>query len=166
MTTTPFRTVQDRFKTKGDLVAAVRALATDKLWIDRVNETKGLERVSNAKLLRLHLALTDTKERFGSRDKLVSAILTAEKRTKDAGYKSRLDAYPLPRLLDLHAVATRKEKQATAPAKPAAKKAAAAKPAAAKSAAAKPAAKKAPAAKGSKPPAAKASKAPAKAKSK
>jgi len=42
------------------------------------------------------------KEEFGSRDKLVGALLTLGKRNGDEGYKSRLAGYPLPRLLDLH----------------------------------------------------------------
>ncbi len=137
MKKTPVSVVKEKYGDKEKLVAAVQKLATDELWLDRVNETKGLARVSNAKLLRLIDTLGSVKERFGSRAKLVDAIVAVEKRTKDAGYKSRLESYPTPRLLDLHDAAAKRAKRAAAaakaaPAKPAkkpAKKAAAKKPA-------------------------------------
>ena len=148
MKKTPVSQVKERFESKEKLVAAVQKLATADLWSDRVNAAKGLGRVSNAKLVRLHDTLTDAKKRFGSRDKLVSSIVELNKRVKDKGFASKLAAYPLPQLLDLHAAATRASKRAelAAKAKPAkaekAAKPAAAKPAAAKPAAAKPAAAK------------------------
>jgi hypothetical protein len=123
MNKSPLKQVQERFESKDKLVAAVKQLAAEELWIDRTNEIKGLERVSNAKLLRLHEVLRRTKEEFGSRDKLIEAILSAHKRTKDEGYHKRLAQYPLPRLLDLHASAGRRARRASAqPAKPAPKK--------------------------------------------
>ena len=139
MKKTPVSQVKERFESKEKLVAAVQKLATADLWSDRVNAAKGLGRVSNAKLVRLHDTLTDAKKRFGSRDKLVSSIVELNKRVKDKGFASKLAAYPLPQLLDLHAAATRASKRAelAAKAKPA-KAEKAAKPAAAKPAAAKP----------------------------
>lgn len=102
MKTTPFQQVKANFGEKAKLVSAVQALATDALWLDRVNPDKGLARISNTKLLRLHAALTRAKEQFGSRDGLVNAVLGLVKRGKDDGYKARLGTYPVPRLLDLH----------------------------------------------------------------
>jgi hypothetical protein len=99
---TPFGRVKGQFESKAKLVSAVQALATPALWLDRVSADKGLAKVSNGKLLRLHAALSRAKEQFGSRDKLIGAVLTLGKRTGDEGYKSRLAGYPLPRLLDLH----------------------------------------------------------------
>jgi septal ring-binding cell division protein DamX len=99
---------------------------------------------SNAKLLRIHDALEDAKKRFGSRAKLIAAVVTAEER-KDAGYSARLEKYPLPRLLDMLAAAEKRAKatsKKTTTAKPAAAKPAAAKPAAAKAAVKKAPAKK------------------------
>lgn len=116
---TPLGIVKERFESKEKLVAAIEQLTTSELWLDRVNADRGLARVSNAKLLRLHASLEDAKNRFGSRDKLIASVLEAEKRTKDAGYQARLEGYPLPRLLDLHAAAT---KRASRPAKVAPKK--------------------------------------------
>jgi hypothetical protein len=147
MKKTPVSQVKERFESKEKLVAAVQKLATADLWSDRVNAAKGLGRVSNAKLVRLHDTLTDAKKRFGSRDKLIGSIVELNKRVKDKGFAAKLAAYPLPQLLDLHAAATRASKRAevAAKAKPAKaekaakpKAAAAAKPKAAAAAAAKP----------------------------
>ena len=137
MKKTPVSQVKERFESKEKLVAAVQKLATAELWSDRVNSAKGLGRVSNAKLVRLHDTLTDAKKRFGSRDKLIGAILELNKRVKDKGFAEKLAAYPLPQLLDLHAAATRASKRAEVAAKAKPAKAAAAKPAKA-AAAAKP----------------------------
>lgn len=117
MKKTPLSLTKERFASKDKLVEAVQKLATEDLWLDRVNGAKGLARVSNAKLLRLHDILTSVKKDFGSRGKLIDAILTLEKRTKDAGYKTRLEQYPLPRLVDLHGAASRRAKRAEAKAK-------------------------------------------------
>jgi hypothetical protein len=158
MSKPPSSVVKERFENKEKLVAAVQKLATADLWIDRVNDTKGLARVSNAKLIRLHEVLTRAGKQFGTRAKLIDAILGLEKRSKDQGYKAKLEQYPVPRLLDLHGAAERRKKQADARAEarslpPAEKPVRKAKP----KAAAKPkpkakaAAAKKPAAKGKKP---------------
>jgi hypothetical protein len=99
---TPVGRVKGQFESKAKLVSAVQALATPALWLDRVSADKGLAKVSNGKLLRLHAALSRAKEQFGSRDKLIGSLLALGKRTGDEGYKARLAGYPLPRLLDLH----------------------------------------------------------------
>jgi hypothetical protein len=123
MANTPLSVVTNQFGSKEKLVEAVQKLATEALWIDRVSETKGLARVSNAKLLRLHGALEDAKKRFGSRANIISAICDLEKRSKDEGYKTHLAAYPLPRLLDLHDSAQKRSARAAkAPAKAPVKK--------------------------------------------
>lgn len=112
MKKSPLSLVKERFKSKEELVTAVQKLASAELWLDRVNGVKGLARVPNAKLLRLHAALSDAKERFGSRDKLIAAILEAENRVKDEGYKARLGRYAVPRLLDMHRAALRRGSRA------------------------------------------------------
>lgn len=131
----PLSQVQERFESKEKLVSALEDLATEDLFIDRVSDQKGLRRVSNKKLLRLHSTLSAVKQRFGSRDKLIAAILEIDKRQKDQGYRARLEGYPTPRLLDLHGAAERRTRRAAALDKPAkTKKRAAKKPAAKKSA--------------------------------
>jgi len=114
----PQSSVNEAFGSKEKLVEAVQQLATPELWLDRVSSAKGLSRVPNSKLLRLHAILSDAKSRFGSRQKLIDAILELEKRSKDAGYRSRLERYPLPRLLDLHRAADRRVQRAKAKAEP------------------------------------------------
>jgi hypothetical protein len=108
MKKTPLSQVKERFGSKQKLVEAVEELASEQLWIDRYNQAKGLQSVSNAKLLILHDLLTDVKERFGSREQLVDAILELEKRSTDEGLRSRLRRYPVPRLLDLHRASVRR----------------------------------------------------------
>jgi hypothetical protein len=152
MSKSPAAIVKQQFGDKAKLVAALGPFTTSEdLWVGRLNENKGLERVSNAKLLRLHGVLTAVKEKFGTRAKLIDAICEVEKRTKDDGFKKRLSAYPVPRLFDAYrsaakragiktevkpsdarkaapkvAAAPKAPKEAKAAAKPAAKKASAA----------------------------------------
>lgn len=110
----PLATVKDKFGDKTKLVEAVKALATDELWLGRTSadrgKDRGLEHVSNAKLLRLHAIFTEVKGKFGTRAKLIEEILTAENRSKDAGFKKRLEAYPVPRLYDLYKSASKRAK--------------------------------------------------------
>lgn len=114
MKKSPVAVVKERFQSKEKLVEAVQKLATADLWLDRVSAEKGLAKVSNQKLLKLHDVLSDAKQRFGSRDKLISAILELKKRTKDAGYTANLKKQALPQLLDLHTSAERAGKRAAA----------------------------------------------------
>ncbi len=97
---TPLALVKEKYGDKAKLVSAIEKLAGDDLWIERTNKNKGLGHVANAKLIRLHATFTAVKEKFGTRDKLIGAILEIEKRVKDDGYKTRLAKYPVPRLWD------------------------------------------------------------------
>ena len=148
MAKSPITIVKDKFGDKAKLVEAVKAFTTDDLWLARTNTEKGLEHVSNSKLLRLHATFTTVKAKFGTRAKLIEAILEAEKRVKDDGYKARLGGFPVPRLYDQFLSATKRNKKAPAPA-PKAEKPATAAPAKKAEKAEKPAkAAKAPAKKG------------------
>ncbi len=100
MSKSPLSLVKDKFKDKDGLIEAVRALATSDLWVDRINSNKGLEHVSNRKLLHLHEVLSQVKSRFGTRGELIKAVLKLEKREKDEGFQTRLERYPTPRLWD------------------------------------------------------------------
>lgn len=125
---TPFAQVKEKHSDKAKLVASIEKLAGDDLWIDRTNKKKGLARVANSKLIRLHATFSAVKEKFGTRDKLIDAILEIEKRAKDDGYKARLAKYPVPRLWDMYrSLSAKTAAKSAAPkaAKPAAKKAAA-----------------------------------------
>jgi hypothetical protein len=109
---TPLAIVKERFESKEKLVEAVRTLISDELWLPRLSADRGgskkLEHVSNAKLLKLHEVLTRAKSEFGTRAKLVDAVLEVSKRVKDAGYRARIEAFPVPRLYDLLGAARRR----------------------------------------------------------
>ncbi|MDC0746498.1 hypothetical protein [Polyangium mundeleinium] len=114
----PLAIVKEKFSEKAKLVEAVKGFMTEDLWVGRTSSDrggdKGLDHVSNAKLLRLHATFSEVKEKFGTRAKLIDAILTAENRSKDAGYKKRLEAFPVPRLYDQYKAASKRAKAATA----------------------------------------------------
>lgn len=140
---TPLASVKETFGDKAKLVAELEQFTKDgDLWVSRTNASKGLAHVSNAKLLKLHRTFREVKEKFGSRAKLIDAILEVEKRTKDEGYKTRLSAFPVPRLFDLYKSASKrvgaagkpKVKRPKVAAAPAPKKKAAAKKTTAKAA--------------------------------
>jgi hypothetical protein len=104
MLKSPLAIVAERFKNKAALIDAVKALATDDLWIDRVNDDKGLPHISNRKLIHLHDVLSQVKKDFGSRHKLIDAILASDKRDKDAGYRVRLEKQSTPTLVAMLSV--------------------------------------------------------------
>ena len=101
---------EDRKAAKQKLVAAVRELAGEGELLDRALES--LERVSNKKLLHLESVLKEVKE-HGGRASLVGKILEAEKRTKDEGYKARLERFSTPRLLDHYRATERRTAKAS-----------------------------------------------------
>lgn len=102
MSKSPLAIVADKFGDKKKLVEAVEKFTGDDLWVSRTNKDKGLAHVSNAKLLRLHATFSEVKDKFGTRDKLIDAILDLQKRSKDAGYRQKLAAWPVPRLYDTY----------------------------------------------------------------
>jgi hypothetical protein len=133
-TKNPLALVKETFGDKAKLVEALEKLTGDALWVSRTNKDKGLAHVSNAKLLRLHATFTLVKEKFGTREKLVDAVLELEKRGKDEEYRKKLSAWPVPRLFDTYKSLAKRSAAATAPP---VKKAAAPVPAAKPKAAAK-----------------------------
>jgi hypothetical protein len=105
MSKSPLTTVKERFgddpkKAKEKLVAAVKKAAGKDLWLDRLNEDKGLEHVSNKKLLHLEQVLLTVGKEVGSRDKLIGEIAKAQGRDKDEAYKARLGEESTPALWD------------------------------------------------------------------
>ncbi len=108
----PLAIVKEKFGEKSKLLEAIKAFGTEELWLGRTSSDRGKDRdlgnVSNANLLRLHAIFTDVKKQFGSRAKLIEGILESQKRGKDAGYKARLEAYPVPRLFDLYKTAKKR----------------------------------------------------------
>jgi hypothetical protein len=102
----PLSRVKEKFGDKTKLVEAVKAFVSEDLWLGRTSEdaggNRGLEHVSNAKLLRLHAVFSEVKEKFGTRAKLIDEILSAQNRSKDQGLRKRLESYPVPRLYDTY----------------------------------------------------------------
>ena len=96
----PSQTVKDKFGEKKKLVDALKPFLGEDLWVGRENKDKGLARVSNAKLLRLFDTFTAVQSKWGTRAKLIDAILEAEGRGKDQGFRSRIAGWPVPRLYD------------------------------------------------------------------
>ncbi len=133
---TPLSVVKEAFGDKAKLVEALEKLTGEALWVSRTNKDKGLAHVSNAKLLRLHATFTQVKEKFGTREKLIDAILELEKRSKDAEWRTKLSTWPVPRLFDTYKSAAKRN------APPDAKSAKKAPPAAAKASIAPKSAKK------------------------
>jgi hypothetical protein len=115
MPKTPFALVKERFKDKASLVAAVKTLATDDLWnAGRLNEHKGLDHVSNKKLLHLHEVLTAVQKEHGSRAKLIQAIVAAVARPKDKDYVTGLEQKSTPALFQILASGKKRSKAAKA----------------------------------------------------
>src|SRR5580658_2122500 len=114
-TRTPLAVVKDKF---GDKKKLVEKLTGEALWVSRTNKDKGLAHVSNAKLLRLHATFTAVKEKFGTREKLIDAILEIEKRSKVGGLRQRLLEWPVPRLFDTYKSAAKRQSAATKAAAP------------------------------------------------
>lgn len=103
MAKTPIQIVKERFSDKAGLVKAVQGLMTAELATDRrLNSDKGLDSVSNKKLLHLHDVLSQVKKDFGSRDKLIKAIADGAKRGKDSDYQKSLEGVSTPRLFELY----------------------------------------------------------------
>lgn len=99
----PLQKVKEQFGDKASLVKQLETMfGKEDLFLDRINGDKGLKSVSNAHLLKLYETAAKVKEQFGSRKALINGILEKAKRTKDEGFKIRLETYPLPRLLDCY----------------------------------------------------------------
>ena len=109
MQKSPLTLVKERFKTKQGLLDAVKALSGDDLFVNRLNEDKGLARVSNSKLLHLHDVLAQVKKDHGSRAKLIEAVLASVKRTGDKEYRTGLEKKSTPELADMLRVAKKKK---------------------------------------------------------
>jgi hypothetical protein len=100
-TMTPFQKVQQLHGGKEQLVDKITEV------LARGEESKEdlkarLQSSSNTKLLRLLETATELKDRFGTKEKLVEAILAKVGRQKDADYRKKLLAWSPARLLDLH----------------------------------------------------------------
>jgi hypothetical protein len=155
---TPLQVVNEEHGGKAKLVDKIMGLIEARDGGEDKDSLKArLLAASNKKLLRLVKATEAVKEKYGSREKLVSAVADALGKAKDTDFVKRLAAFTNGRLLDMANLLHRKGKQ-VAPGHVAPKAEKKAKPAKAEAAAKgtkKPAAKKPAAEKAAKKPAAK-----------
>ena len=109
MKITPLQEVKEKFGSKENLVKELKGLF-DKgdLFEDRLNLDKGLQRVSNAKLLKLHRISAEVKDRFTTRANLIADLLKLMNRSKDEGLKTRFEKWGLPRLWDYYQAAVKR----------------------------------------------------------
>ena len=115
MSKSPSQLVKDKFGDKTKLVDALKQFVNEDLWVGRENKDKGLARVSNAKLLRLIDTFTTVKAKWGTRGKLIDAVVEAAGRTKDAGFRAGIEGWPVPRLYDLYKSAAKRAGQLAKP---------------------------------------------------
>jgi hypothetical protein len=67
-----------------------------------------LKTASNSQLLRLKRVADTVKQKWGSREALISALGTADKKSTDKDYLAKLATFSLPKLLDLATSAERR----------------------------------------------------------
>ena len=122
----PLEEVNEKFGGKDKLVEKlVGILESDE---PKEEQRKRLLAVANKKLLRLYSVASLVKEKYGSREKLLEQLATSTGRAKDKDYRTRLDGYTTPRLVDAVKVAERRSKAAPAKGRATAKSAKAAAP--------------------------------------
>ena len=90
----------DKHGGKAELAKAISSLLAKGDESASDVETR-LKTASNAQLLRLQKVVTTVKAKWGDRSKLIAAIGTAEKKSKDKSYLDKLATYSLPQLVDL-----------------------------------------------------------------
>lgn len=104
MKKSPLSRVKEEFGTKDKLVEALIALPASVLergdGEDKDVFEKRLRAAANTKLLRLHQMGQTISKRWGSKEGLVDALLTLQKRGKDKDYRTKLSAMPIGKLYD------------------------------------------------------------------
>lgn len=103
MKKSPLSLVKEQFGSKEQLVDALTALPEGVL--SRGEDDKDAFRTrllsaANSKLIRLHKMGRTVAERWGSKDKLVDALLLLQRRGKDEDYRNKLSSLPLGKLYD------------------------------------------------------------------
>ncbi len=99
--------VTDKHGGKEALAKALApSLATEAETSDAIADR--LKTASNMQLLRLQKVVSFVKDKWGSREKLIAAILDGGKQQKDKDYNTKLSSFSLPRLVDLATSSTRR----------------------------------------------------------
>ncbi len=112
-TKSPFKRVSEDHGGKEKLVDAIVEV------LDRGDEDKDalkkrLQSSSNTKLLKLLATATELKSKFGSKEKLVDALLAQLGRQKDVDFRTKLLTYSPARLLDMHKVREAQQRRVAA----------------------------------------------------
>ena len=111
----PLALVNETFGGKDKLVDKLVALLESDESKDELR--KRLLGVANGKLLHLHEVASMVKEKYGSRDKLLSAAASAAGKAKDKDYVAKLGTFSTAKLLDVTLTAERRAKKSTAASK-------------------------------------------------
>lgn len=103
MKKTPLQQVKEQFGSKEALAKKLIPLLDRAEDEDTADFERRITTASNKQLLRLWAAEEAVKSRFGSKDKLVDAIVKGRFDGKDnADYRAKIAGYAKTRLLDLH----------------------------------------------------------------
>src|SRR3954465_9723813 len=108
----PLALVNETFGGKDKLVDKLVGLLESDESKDEVR--KRLLGVANGKLLHLHEVASMIREKYGSREKLLTAAAAALGRGKDKDYLAKLESFSTAKLLDVTLMAERKAKRAQA----------------------------------------------------
>jgi hypothetical protein len=94
----------------GGKEALAKALAPALVMGDESEDSVAgrLKTASNTQLLRLQKVVGIVKDKWGSREKLIAAILDGAKKSKDKDYSAKLATFSLPRLVDIAQSAARR----------------------------------------------------------
>lgn len=116
MKKSPLTQVKDQFGSKDKLVDAIVALPEGVLDRDEDKDAfrTRLLTAANSKLLRLHTLGKQVAERFGSKDKLVDALLVLKRRGKDQDYRTKLATLPIGKLFDQYSSLERSTRRTSA----------------------------------------------------
>ncbi len=84
--------------------------------LDRGEESKNdfrarLLAAANSKLLRLHSTMSEIKQRFGSTEKMLDAMLALKNKAKDSDFREKLLTYTPVRLLGLYRDAEKQQQK-------------------------------------------------------
>lgn len=103
----PAGRVKDRHGGKAALAKALAPMLARDDEDSDVIATR-LKTASNAQLLRLQKVADAVKQKWGSREALITALGTLEKKSGDKDYLAKLGTFSLPKLFDLAVSADRR----------------------------------------------------------
>jgi hypothetical protein len=98
---TPLHTVKEKFGSKAQLVDQLIGLVQRQDEESDAELTERLMRVSNRKLITLHERENALKSGFGTREKLVSALVEKKLGRADSDLEAKIGQYSTGRLLSM-----------------------------------------------------------------